>query len=94
MAGAPSAVDFPPTTVAATWGCFEDEFENYCQQEAGAIDFEECRAAAASDFSYDQPAEAMKNFDVAASFVARLYGKGKRLPVLEDVVTRVSALLA
>jgi hypothetical protein len=94
MAGAPGVVDFPPTTVAETWGCFEDEFESYCQQEAGATDFEECRAAAASEFSYDQPAEAIKNFDVAASFVARLYAKGKRLPVLEEVVTRVSALLA
>jgi len=84
----------PPTTVTETWGCFEDEFESHCLQEVGVTDFEECRAAAASEFSYDQPAEAVKNFDVAASFVARLYAKGKRLPVLEDVVMRVSALLA
>lgn len=93
LAGAAEIADFPSETVAEAWACFEDEFESYCEQEVGTTDFEECRAAAAKEFSYDQPAEALKNFDVAASFVARLYGKDRRLPALEGIVMRVSALL-
>jgi putative ATP-dependent endonuclease of the OLD family len=94
LAGAPDVVDFPSSTVSDTWGCFENEFEDYCQQEVGVAEFEDSRAAAAGEFGYDHPSEALKNFDVAASFVARLYAKGKRLPMLEDIVRRVTASLA
>jgi len=79
--------------VADTWGCFEDDFERYCLQQVGIGEFEECRGASAGEFGYDQPAEAL-NFDVAAAFVALLYAKGKCLPLLEDVVRRVTAVLA
>jgi putative ATP-dependent endonuclease of the OLD family len=93
LAGASQVVDFPATTVADSWGCFEDEFESYCRQHAGTTDFEECLEAAATEFAYEQPAEAIKNFDVAASFVTGLYARGKQLSVLEEMVMRVSSLL-
>ncbi len=86
-------VDFPPSSVNEAWACFEDKFETYCEQELDATIFERGRAEAAKGFGYEEPAEAMKNFDVAASFIERIYAEGHRLPKLEGVVKRISALV-
>ncbi|MBM4439709.1 MAG: ATP-dependent endonuclease [Candidatus Rokubacteria bacterium] len=92
LAGATDVVDFPPMTITATWACFHDCFETYCKKAVGDKDFEECRADAAAEFGYDEPADALKNFDVAASFVSRLYERGKKLAEIEDIIRRISAM--
>jgi len=94
VAGVPDAqlVDFPSLTITESWGCFEDTFEAHCQQELGSATFEQYRKEVAEEFGYDRPAEAMKNFDVAAAFIERVYAAGHRLPKLEEIVKRISAL--
>ncbi len=92
MAGAAAIVPFPLTSVNDTWACFEDHFETCCEGELGGDVFAAHRDSVAKKFGYDQPAEALKNFDVAAAFVERLYADGKRLPTLEDIVNRITAL--
>ena len=58
----------------------------------GTPTFEQHRDEVAKEFGYDKPSEAMKNFDVAASFIERVYTAGHRLPKLEEIVKRISAL--
>lgn len=92
LAGAPEILDFPPTTVQATWACFEDQIETYCEQELGTEVFRAHRAAAATELGYDEPSRVLNNFDGACSFVEKVYTAGGQLRRLEEIVNRVTGL--
>jgi hypothetical protein len=93
LVGAAKPVDFPPTTVEASWACFEDCVETQMELDLGKAEFERIRDTVAAKLGYAKPSEALKNYEVASAFVDAVYAGGKRLLKIEEIVTRVAALV-
>lgn len=86
------AVDFPETQAHAHWATFEENLEATVRDAVGDEYYEGLREEVAVAFGYAKPSDAAKNPEVAAKIVHRLYGEGKGVPALEQVVERISAL--
>jgi energy-coupling factor transporter ATP-binding protein EcfA2 len=93
LAGVPPQ-PFPPTIVNSHWAVFEDDVEDVIELAVGETAFIEARDSVAASFGYSKPSEAIKNPEVAARVVTQLYESGKRIPVLEEIVAKVTNLRA
>lgn len=92
LVGCAQVEEFPPTRVEAAWACFEDCLETALRGELGEDVFDRLRNEVAARFGYDQPSQALKNFEAATCFVELAYTEGRHLPTLESIAQRVSAI--
>ena len=84
--------DFPPTFVGSDWAVFKDDIEDEIQVAIGKEYFLHVREAVATDFGYAKPSDALKNPEVAAALIRMIYADDKTIPVLEDIVEKITAL--
>lgn len=84
--------DFPSTYVGSDWAVFKDNIEDEIQAAVGKDHFFEAREAVATDYGYTKPSHALKNPEVAAALIRMLYANEKSIPVLEDIVEKITAL--
>jgi len=86
-------VDFPETTVTERYACFENDFEAYCRSVVGDEFFWELRDRIAQAHGYDKPSYGLKNYEIVAELVLEMYEQGHRLPIIEDIIRQVEALI-
>jgi predicted ATP-dependent endonuclease of OLD family len=86
-------VDFPPTQVHRTWAVFGNDVESELSAALGAQELEKARAEIADELGYSDSTKVLKNPEAAARLMRRVYKDGKRVPVLEEIVESVSALI-
>lgn len=86
-------LDFPADCAEQHHACFEDDFEGYCRKMIGSAEYEALSEDAAKAHGYTRPSDGIKNFDVVVELVRKIYDKGHRLPLLEDVVAQVDRML-
>jgi hypothetical protein len=55
--------------------------------------YQEARALIADDLVYSETSKALKNPEAAAQLIHSIYEAGKKLPVLEEIVEAVSAMI-
>jgi putative ATP-dependent endonuclease of OLD family len=82
--------DFPPTGVFDTWAVFNDKLETELGLAAGQDVFNELLTQVAEEFGYQQSSLVLKNSEGAASFVKKVYARGGHIPILENIVKRIS----
>lgn len=90
MAGI-SPVDFPTTQVHDLWAVCADQMETEIQSAVGAA-FSSIAQQAADELHYDGPSYLMKNTEGAARVIELVYAAGHSVPVLEDMVRKITAL--
>jgi hypothetical protein len=91
LAGA-SIEDFPDTQVHETWAVFRDNLEEILKETLGNETFQSVQNEVASKLGYDDPALVMKNVEVASNFIELVYEKGYRIPILEEIIEKVTQL--
>ncbi|MDD5451338.1 MAG: AAA family ATPase [Desulfovibrionales bacterium] len=91
LAGVPPT-DFPQTDVFDTWAVFNDKLEAELEGATGQDNFNQLRTQIAEGLGYNQPSSVFKNIEGAAMFVKQVYANGGRIPVLENIVERVTRL--
>ena len=91
LAGAPTE-DFPATAAFATWAVFNDQLESEFKLALGDAIFERLRQQIADQLGYDQPSAVLKNPEGVSKFVRSVYANGNRIPILEEIVARATAL--
>jgi predicted ATP-dependent endonuclease of OLD family len=91
LAGA-NVEDFPETQVHESWAVFNDSIESELRIAIGNVNYETIRRIVADELGYSEADKAIKNLDGAAKFIEYAYEKGMRVPILEDIVSKVTAL--
>lgn len=86
------AVDFPATGVFDTWAVLNDCLEAELKLAVGSAPFDQLREQLAEQLGYGEPSAVLKNSEGAALFVTEIYRKGLRIPVLEDIVDKITRL--
>jgi hypothetical protein len=84
-------IDFPNTFVGERCAAFEENIETYMQGAIGES-FVDWRRDCASQCGHEKPKNALKNSVVMSRFVLRAFEEGKPLPVLEEIVDRVTRM--
>jgi putative ATP-dependent endonuclease of the OLD family len=87
-----SAEDFPQTQVHAQWAILEDDLETEIRSAVTDIRYEAVREAVSSQYGYSKPSEALKNPELAAAMIRVLYRDGSTIPVLENIVQKISSM--
>lgn len=91
LAGA-AIEDFPTTGAFDTWAVFNDELEKELELALGKTEFDRLREAVADQLGYSQPSRILKNPECVLQFIRAAYSNGNRIPILEDIVTRIASL--
>ena len=91
LAGIP-VEDFPLTGIYDTWAVFNDELESEFKLALGEVQFNRLRQTVADQLGYTQPSVVLKNPEGVSQFIRSTYSNGHRIPILEDIVDRISAL--
>ncbi|MGH2567371.1 MAG: ATP-dependent nuclease, partial [Bacteroidota bacterium] len=84
--------DFPLTKVYDTWAVFNDELESELKLALGDVEFNRLRQTVADQLGYTQPSVVLKNPEGVSQFIRSIYSNGHRIPILEDIVARITAL--
>lgn len=84
--------DFPCTQVNTDWAVFGDTLESELRAAVGQEKYNTIRDTVASELGYPEPDMVMKNVDGAAMFMERVYEAGIRIPVLENIILKVTDL--
>ena len=84
--------DFPETQVDENWAVFGDNMESELCSALGKDKFEDIRKQVADELGYAEAKDAMKNIEGATRFIEYVYRESLRIPVLEDIVEKVTAL--
>ena len=71
---------------------FKDDIEDEIQVAIGKEYFLQVREAVATEFGYAKPSDALKNPEVAAALIRMIYADNKTIPVLENIVEKITAL--
>lgn len=90
-----SPVPFPDTYVGDKCAALRQDIESYLRTAVGDEMFRTLRREVADDLGYTSEAKTegvLKNTSGAALFVRKVYDKGLSLPVLEQIVQKVTAL--
>jgi hypothetical protein len=85
-------LDFPPSGVFETWSVFNDKIEKEFEIAVGKEKFDTIRSEVADCLGYNDSSDVLKNSDGAALFVTQVYKSGGNIPVLEDIVSKISDL--
>jgi predicted ATP-dependent endonuclease of OLD family len=84
--------DFPETQVHENWAVFSDNLESELSTAIGKGNYDAVRGKVADELGYSEADAVMKNIDGAAKFIEYVYQEGMRVPVLEDIVAKVTTL--
>jgi len=87
-----SIEDFPDTQVHETWAVFKDNLEGIIKEALGNETFQSIQEKVASELGYDDPERVSKNIEGATRFVERVYENSRQIPVLEEIVEKVTQL--
>jgi putative ATP-dependent endonuclease of OLD family len=90
MAGTAQA-DFPSTVVEGSYAVFQNNIESEIEAAIGPDLYIDMRERLREELGYDDAKQVLKNISGAAEFVRRVYATGATLPILEDIVRRVTA---
>lgn len=91
MAGV-EVVDFPETSVNEDWAVFSDKIESEIKQALGDDAYGAIGRRIADELGYAKSDDAIKNVEGAARFIEYAYNDGFRIPVLEDIIEKVTNL--
>jgi putative ATP-dependent endonuclease of OLD family len=91
LANAPQD-DFPNTQAHENWAVFSGNLEDELQQAVGSEEFQTIRRQVASELGYPEAPQAIKNIEGAARFIEIAYEQGKQVPILEDIINKVTLL--
>ena len=86
-------MDFPNTQVNKGWAVFGGDVEMEIKAAVGEKYYQEVRAFIADDLGYSEPSKALKNPEAAARLIRSIYETGRKVPVFEEIVEAVSALI-
>jgi len=87
-----SLEDFPESQVNDTWAAFSDDIES----EFKAIDekaYQAITAEVSDAVDHGEPSKLLKNPYGASMFIRRWYKTGLNVPILEDIVEKITNLL-
>lgn len=84
--------DFPSTRASDSWAVFNDELETELKSALGDGEFNRVRQSVADELGYTQPSGVLKNPEGISEFIRAAYSSGCRIAILEDIVTRITAL--
>jgi len=91
LAGAPIE-DFPNTQIHETWAVFKENLEGLLKETLGNEIFHSIQEEVASELGYDDLKRVNKNIEGAARFIELVYEKGHNIPILEEVIDKVTQL--
>jgi putative ATP-dependent endonuclease of OLD family len=86
--------DFPKTQVRENFAVFHLCLEKELELAVGTDKFQTIRQEVATVLGYQEASKALKNLEGTAMFIKLAYEGGFTIPVLEDIVNRVSLLKA
>ena len=84
--------DFPDTQVHETWAVFKENLEGLLKETLGNETFRAIQREVASELGYDDPERVSKNIEGAARLVELVYEKKHRIPILEEIIEKVTQL--
>jgi putative ATP-dependent endonuclease of OLD family len=84
--------DFPDTQVRETWAVFKENLEGLLKETLGNETFRAIQKEVASELGYDDPERVSKNIEGAARLVELVYEKKHRIPILEEIIEKVTQL--
>jgi putative ATP-dependent endonuclease of the OLD family len=85
-------VDFPPSGVFDTWAVFSDRLEKEFEKAIGKQKYDSIRSKVSDILGYNESSDVLKNLDGAALFVRCVYDSGDRIPILEEIVEKITIL--
>jgi len=85
-------IDFPPSGVFETWSVFNDKIEKEFEIALGKEKFNTIRSEVEDCLGYNDSSDVLKNSDGAALFVKQVYKSGSSIPILEDIVDKITNL--
>jgi predicted ATP-dependent endonuclease of OLD family len=91
LAGA-SIEYFPDTQVHETWAVFKENLEGLLKETLGNETFQVIQKEVASELGYDESERVSKNIEGAARLVELVYEKKHRIPILEEIIEKVTQL--
>jgi len=91
LAGA-SISDFPDTSVNETWAVFKNNLETVFKETLGEVEFRTIQNEIATELGYDDPERVSKNIEGAACLIERIYEKKKKIPILEQIIEKITEL--
>jgi putative ATP-dependent endonuclease of OLD family len=91
LAGVP-VEGFPDTQVRETWAVFKENLEGLFKETLGNEAFRAIQNEVASELGYDDPERVSKNIDGVARLVELIYEKGHQIPILEEIIEKVTQL--
>jgi len=84
--------DFPETRVEDDWAVFANKIEEDIHKAIGDEKSIEIKNKVAEELGYDEADNAIKNVEGAARLIEAVYESGLRIPILEEIVERITAL--
>jgi predicted ATP-dependent endonuclease of OLD family len=88
-----TVIDFPDTQVHENWAVFKQNLEAIFKEALGEDEFLAIQNEVASELGYnDHPERVSKNIEGAACLIERVYEKNKRIPILEQIINKITQL--
>jgi Predicted ATP-dependent endonuclease of the OLD family len=84
--------DFPDTQSHETWAVFEDNLERELEKVLNNKNAQALRSQVASELGYPGAATAIKNINGAARFIELAYENGNHIPILEEIIEKITLL--
>ena len=84
--------DFPDTQAHEIWAVFEDNLERELEKTLDNRNIQALRSQVASELGYPEAARAIKNVNGAARFIELAYENGNRIPILEEIIEKITLL--
>lgn len=84
--------EFPESQVNDHWAVFSDTIEEYIKNELGEKQYDELGEMVSDELGYKGAADVMKNIDGSARFIEVVYEKGLKVPFIENIVDKITAL--
>jgi len=91
LAGAPIE-DFPDTQIHETWAVFRENLEGLLKETLGNETFQAIQVKVASELGYDDPDRVSKNIEGAARLIELIYEKKYQIPILEEIIEKITLL--
>lgn len=86
--------DFPKTQVHSNYAVFFVSLEKELELAIGIDKFHEIRKEVATTLGYQEPSRVLKNLEGTAMFIKLVYERNLSIPVLEDIVEKITLLKA
>lgn len=87
-------VDFPETMIEADWAVFHCDIEGEMKKALGTQEYKVIRDETAKDLGYEDYSRVEKNAEGMARLIKKIYDAELKVPVLEQIVERVTNMRA